>query len=227
MFPTIRILPIEDFGDLDRAIDRIGTYDWVIFTSVNGVEKFFERFFQIKEDIRQMAGPRLGAIGPVTAATIRRHGLKVELLAKEFVAEGVLEILSQHEVRGRRFLIPRAEKARDILPEGIARMGGNVDVVTVYKTGLPDDADVARIRTMLERKELDALTFTSSSTVTHFVRMMGESGVSALIDGVTVASIGPITSKTLRESGLGVDVEAAEYTIEGLINALGNHFTSS
>jgi uroporphyrinogen III methyltransferase / synthase len=227
LFPTIRILPIENFSNLDRAVDRIGTYDWVIFTSVNGVEKFFERFFQIKEDIRQMAGPRLGAIGPVTAATIRKLGLKVELLAKEFVAEGVLEILSQHEIRGRRFLIPRAEKAREILPEGIARMGGEVDVVTVYRTGLPDDTDVARIRSMLEHKEVDAITFTSSSTVTHFVRMMGESAVSGLLDGVTVASIGPITSKTIRESGLKVDVEAAEYTIDGLIKAIADHFTST
>lgn len=226
LFPTIRIVPVEDFSDLDRAIDGIGSYDWVIFTSVNGVEKFFERFFEIKEDIRLMAGPRLGAIGPVTAGTIRKLGLKVELLAKEFIAEGVLEILSQQEVQGRRFLIPRAEKAREILPEGIAGMGGEVDVVTVYRTDRPDDAEVARIRGLLEMKELDAITFTSSSTVTHFVQMMGTEDASALLDGVTVASIGPVTSRTIRDNGLRVDVEASEYTIDGLIQALAAHFAS-
>lgn len=226
LFPTIRILPPADYGELDKAVAGIGTYDWIIFTSVNGVEKFFERFFQIKQDIRDMAGPRLGAIGPVTAAALRKLGLKVELLAKEFVAEGVLEVLSRHEVEGKRFLIPRAEKAREILPEGISNMGGHVEVVTVYRTGLPDDADVARILTMLARRELDAVTFTSSSTVTHFVQLMGTTGFSRLMDGVTVASIGPVTSQTIRDFGLPVTVEAAEYTIEGLVSAMAKYFSS-
>jgi uroporphyrinogen III methyltransferase/synthase len=226
LFPTIRILPPADFSELDNAIMRIGSFDWVIFTSVNGVERFFERFFHIKEDIREMAGPKLGAIGPVTAAAIRKFGFKVELLAKEFVAEGVLEGLSRQEVQGKRFLIPRAEKAREILPEGITAMGGEVEIVSVYRTGLPDDSDVARIRSMLERKELDAVTFTSSSTVTHFVEMIGKTAVPALLERTTVASIGPITSKTLQENALPVNVEAGEYTIDGLIAAMAKHFTS-
>ncbi len=120
LFPTISFLPPSDYASLDDAIRRIGTFDWVIFTSVNGVEKFFERFFEVQDDIRTMAGPRIAAIGPVTAAAIRKHGLKVDLLAKEFVAEGLLALLPQEEVKGRRFLIPRAEKARAILPEALA-----------------------------------------------------------------------------------------------------------
>jgi len=226
VFPTIRIQPPADYRELDRAISSIVTYDWVIFTSVNGVEKFFERFFQVREDIRDMAGPRIGAIGPVTAAALRKLGLKVELLAKEYVAEGVLEVLSRQEVQGKRFLIPRAEKAREILPEGIAGLGGQVDVVTVYRTGLPENEDVAAVRTLLERKELDAVTFTSSSTVNHFVEMIGKDAVPALLEGITVASIGPVTSKTIRDMGLAVTVEAEEYTIEGLIAALARHFQS-
>jgi len=226
LFPTISIRSPDDFQAIDDAMARIGSFDWVIFTSVNGVEKFFERFFQLKDDIRGMAGPRLGAIGPVTAAAIRRLGLKVDLLAKEFVAEGVLATLSENETRGKRFLIPRAEKAREVLPEGITKMGGEVEVVTVYKTGLPADADIEKIRRMLEAKELDAITFTSSSTVTHLIEMLGGSDLRALLDGIVLAAIGPVTSGTLRECGLPVHVEAEEYTIDGLVRALAEYYGS-
>jgi uroporphyrinogen III methyltransferase/synthase len=195
----------------------------VIFTSVNGVERFFERYFDVKEDIREMAGPRIGAIGPVTAESVRKHGLKVDLLAKEFKAEGVLAQLSDEDVRGKRFLIPRAQKARDILPEGIIEMGGKVDVIPVYRTVLPDDIDVAGIRELLEEKQIHAITFTSSSTVTHFIEIMARPDLNALLEDVTLASIGPITSRTIKENSLPVHVEASEYTVEGLVNALVDH----
>ncbi len=224
LFPTIQILPPEDFEPLDDAIRRVGIFDWIIFTSVNGVERFFERFFLLRGDIREMAGPKLGAIGPVTAAAIRRHGLKVDLLAKEYVAEGVLSLFSQEQVRGKSFLIPRAEKAREILPQKLGEMGGLVEVVTVYRTGLPPEADIAGIRHMLEDKELDAVTFTSSSTATHLKEMMKESDLRALFEGMVVASIGPVTSGTLSECGLEVDVEAEEYTVDGLVKALAAYF---
>ena len=227
LFPTIRILPPTDFGLLDGAIERIHNFHWVIFTSVNGVEKFLQRFFELKDDIRQMAGPRIGAIGPMTAAAIRKHGLKVDLLAKEFVAEGVLDLLDEADVRGKRFLIPRAESAREVLPEGISRMGGEVEVVSVYRTGLPDDVDVEKIRTMLSRKQVDAVTFTSSSTVTHLAKILDSADLPALFDGLVVASIGPVTSGTLRENGLPVHVEALEYTVDGLVEALAKYFKLS
>ncbi len=224
LFPTISFLPPSDYTQLDNAIRKIGTFDWVIFTSVNGVEKFFQRFFEVQDDIRQMAGPRIAAIGPVTAAAIRKHGLKVHLLAKEFVAEGLLALLPQEEVKGRRFLIPRAEKAREILPESLTAMGGIVEVVAVYRTGLPEQADVNEITSLLSDKKLAAVTFTSSSTVTHFIEMLKGQDLTMLLDGVVVASIGPVTSATLREKGLPAHVEASEYTVEGLVNTLMEHF---
>ncbi len=223
-FPTISIFHPTDSRPLDRSIEQIADFHWVIFTSVNGVERFFQRFFELREDIREMAGPRVGAIGPMTAAAIRKHGLRVDLLAKEFIAEGVLDLLDEAEVRGKRFLIPRAESAREVLPEGITRMGGDVEVVSVYRTGLPDTADVEMIRTMLSRKQVDALTFTSSSTVTHLAKMLDSSDLPALLDGIVIASIGPITSGTLRENGLPVHVEASEYTTDGLVEALAKYF---
>ncbi|MEW6352564.1 MAG: uroporphyrinogen-III C-methyltransferase [Thermodesulfobacteriota bacterium] len=223
LFPTIRILPPVDLAPLDASIARIGSYDWVVFTSVNGVDRFFERFLQVRDDIREMAGPRIGAIGPVTADRIRARGIKVERVAKEFTAEGVLELLSGDDVRGKRFLIPRAEKAREILPQGIAELGGEADVVPVYRTGLPDDAEVARIRGMLERGEIDVITFTSSSTVSHFVEMVGLDAARRLQEGVLVASIGPVTSETIRHNGLPLGVEAESYTVDGLLEALVAH----
>jgi uroporphyrinogen III methyltransferase/synthase len=171
-----------------------------------------------------MASPRIGAIGPITAAAIRKRGLKVDLLAKEFVAEGVLDLFDEADVRGKRFLIPRAESAREVLPEGISRMGGEVEVVSVYRTDLPDGADIEKIRTMLVRKQVDAVTFTSSSTVTHLAKMLDSEDLPALFDGMVVASIGPVTSGTLRENGLPVHVEALEYTVDGLVEALAKHF---
>lgn len=225
LFPTIEILPPEDSSPLDEALTHISVYDWIIFTSVNGVEKFFERFFQINEDIRMLAGPRLGAIGPVTAASIKKFGLKVDLLAKEFIAEGVLDLLTEEQIANKRFLIPRAAKARDILPKGITDLGGLVDVVAVYRTGKPTTADVAKITRELEQKRIDAVTFTSSSTVTHFAEMLNSEDVKGLLQGVTLASIGPITSQTMRSLGLRVDVEAQEYTIDGLVKALADHFS--
>jgi len=227
LFPTIVIQPPEDFSALDESIRRIKDFDWVIFTSVNGVEHFFQRFFEIRDDIRDMAGPRIGAIGPVTASSIRKLGIKVDLLAKEFVAEGVLAQLSKEEVLGKRFLIPRAEKARDILPDGIAQMGGAVEVVSVYRTGIPVDSVIENARGLLEKRDMDAVTFTSSSTITHFVEMLGPDNVASLLSGVAVASIGPVTSQTAREQGLTVHVEASEYTTDGLVDALVQFFGST
>ena len=224
LFPTISFMPPADYAPLDEAIKNIGTYDWVIFTSVNGVEKFFQRFFEVQDDIRKMAGPRIGAIGPVTAAEIRKRGLKVDLLAREFVAEGVLESFSKEQVTGKRFLIPRAENAREILPEGLAKRGGIVDVVAVYRTGFPEKADIAEIKAMLADKKLNAITFTSSSTVTHFAEMMGADNLGTILDGVVIASIGPVTSATIKEQGLSVHVEASVYTVDGLVKALAEYF---
>jgi uroporphyrinogen III methyltransferase/synthase len=224
LFPTIVVRPPADYEPLDRAISEIGSFDWVLFTSVNGVERFFARFFELGHDIRETAGPRIGAIGPVTAQSIRDRGIRVDLLAAEFKAEGVLAQLSEEEVRGKRFLIPRAEKAREILPKGIIERGGDVRVVQVYRTGKPTDSDVEKVREYLEKRTIDAITFTSSSTVSHFVEMLGPDDAARLVEGTVLASIGPITSKTLGELGLPVHVEASKYTIDGLIDALVSYF---
>ncbi len=225
-FPAIEITEPDDTGPLDLAINRISEYDWIIFTSVNGVERFFSRFFEIKNDIRELAGPRIGAIGPVTASRLRDLNLNVDILAKEFKAEGLLASFHETETKGKRFLIPRAQEAREILPEGLIAMGGLVDVVHTYKTVTPQGNDVSRIQGMLAERQIDAITFTSSSTVERLIEILGKGDYKNLLKGPVLASIGPITSKTIREYDLEPTVEADQYTMDGLVKALCEYFTN-
>ncbi len=227
LFPTIRIDPPDSLAGLDAAISAIATYDWVVFTSVNGVDCFFRRFFELRSDIREMAGPQLGAIGPVTAASLTKLGLAVHAVPKEFVAEGLLAMFPATDVVSKRFLIPRAEQARDVLPDKLIEMGAHVDVAPVYKTSLPNEQDTEVIVSRLRERSVDAVTFTSSSTVNHFLELLGDAPVADLLEGVLIASIGPITSHTIRSHGLEPQVEAQEYTIDGLLAALEAQFAAA
>ncbi len=224
LFPTIEIAATSNYGPLDDAISRASEFDWILFTSENGVERFFKRFFNLGKDIRELAGPRFGAIGPVTANAISSRGIKVDMLAKEFVAEGLLEVFEGEDLTGRRFLIPRAEKARDVLPDGLEKKGALVEVTPVYQTLRPSRAGVETIEKSFLDKSIDAVTFTSSSTVNHFMEMFEGADIKELLQGTLIASIGPITSNTLTHHGLRASIEAREYTIDGLIKALMNYY---
>ncbi len=219
--PTIKIIPPESFEPLDRAIEKIEDYDWLIFTSVNGVKYFFERLFEKGKDARALSRARIAAIGQATAALIKNYGLLVDLLPREFRAEGLLEAFSQEDLRGVRILIPRALEAREILPEKLKEMGARVEVVPTYRTVLPEE-EGARVRKALE-EGVDVVTFTSSSTARNLLRLLGEDAF-RLLSGVLLASIGPITSETLRQAGLSPAIEAQEYTIPGLVRAIVAYF---
>ncbi|MGC8604992.1 MAG: uroporphyrinogen-III C-methyltransferase [Desulfomonilaceae bacterium] len=226
LFPTIEITDPADYGPLDASINRIATYEWILFTSENGVDRFFKRFFALGKDIRELAGPKFGAIGPVTAKAISSRGIKVEKLAKEYVAEGLLDVFKNEDLTGQRFLIPRAEKARDALPEGLEKKGALVKIVPVYQTRCPSGSDLKTIKKSFLDKTIDAITFTSSSTVSYFVEMFEGSDVRDLLDRTIIASIGPITSNTLALYGLKASIQAREYTIDGLLNELMSHYKS-
>lgn len=224
LFPTIAILDVIDFSRIDESLRRIHEYHWLVFTSVNGVEKFLDRFQKVSQDIRELRGPKIAAIGPATAAALRRHGLKVEITPEEFVAEGLVEAFAKQEIAGTRVLLPRAEKARDVLPDELRAAGAEVQTLAVYRTEKPRESDVEAVVKSLENGSVDAVTFTSSSTVTHFFEILGKDQALNLLDGVTVASIGPITSATARRLGIQVHAEATQYTIEGLVQTLTEHF---
>ncbi|MBN2516255.1 MAG: uroporphyrinogen-III C-methyltransferase [Deltaproteobacteria bacterium] len=216
-FPTIKIVPPDRFDDLDRAIDTVATYDWIIFTSANGVKFFFERLRELGKDLRDMKGPGICAIGPATAETIGNIGLRVDIVPDEYISEGVVRAFEGQNLQGKRVLLPRAEIARDIIPDGLSKRGATVDVVTAYRT-----ANSGRKRNelydLIKQNKVDVVTFTSPSTVTNFIDIIGRD--EKLPEYIKIACIGPVTSASAQEAGLNVDIMQGPYVISGLVRAM-------
>jgi uroporphyrinogen III methyltransferase/synthase len=211
--PTIEIQPASDYTALDEAIARLPEYDWIIFTSVNGVRFFLQRLDAGRTDLRAIRG-RLCAIGPATRDAIEQFHLKVDVMAEQYVAEGLLRTLSDFELRGAKILIARAAVARDILPEELQCRGATVDVVEAYRTGAPADLPACAADALATKT--DWITFTSSSTATNLIAACGV----GTLRNVRIASIGPVTSETLRQAGAEVTVEASPHTVPGLVEAI-------
>lgn len=221
-FPTIRIEPPEDWSALDAAIRSAAEYDWLIFTSVNGVKIFFQRLRELGCDIRAFSRAAVAAIGPGTRSELEERGLLVNYMPEEFRANAIAAGLKERAGTGARVLLPRADIAPDSLPRALMASSFVVDNVVAYRT-VPERRNAAVLREMLTAGAVDAVTFTSSSTVRNFVAAF-EPGAAELLKGVVVASIGPVTSATAQELGLKVDVEARRYTIDGLVEAVVKHF---
>jgi uroporphyrinogen III methyltransferase / synthase len=222
--PTIQIIPPSSWEPLDRAIVALRSYEWLVFTSVNGVQAFFGRFDQQQGQLADLQGLKLCAIGPETAKYLRQRGLQVEVVPTEYRAEAVVEALAAFPLRGCRILIPRAAVARDILPRALAVHGADVDVVEAYRTVLPTAALAPEVRRLLEQRAIAVVTFTSSSTVTNFTALVGESDLPSLLREVIVACIGPITAETARSYGLMPTIVATEYTVPALARAIVEYF---
>lgn len=218
-FPTIQVTEPEDYRPLDSAIAQLPGYQWMVFTSVNGVKYFFNRMKHLNKDIRDLHGIKLCAIGPKTREALEAFSLKVDYVPGEYRAEQIIEGLKGKVQRGDKVLLPRADIARKILPQALSEMGAVVEEVTTYRTIL-GAGNAQLLREMLYNKELHILTFTSSSTVRNFVELLGADNLNQLLEDVTVVSIGPITSGTAQELGVKVTTEAQEYTIEGLVQAV-------
>jgi uroporphyrinogen-III synthase len=244
--PFIEIRKPQSFKPLDAALKTLGTYDWLILTSVNGVEAMWARIEKIREgrDFSHVAMPsmlrpasvaggsrlRVAAIGPATKKAIEQRGMKVDVVPKEYVAESVVHSL-KGRVKGKRVLLVRAKIARDVIPNELRRAGAHVDVVEAYETVVPQNSR-RRLRLALENRRPHVVTFTSSSTVRNFMQLVasGSAGKSLPrsrrrsrptgLNGILMASIGPVTSSTLQEFRLPVDISAKEFTIPGLVQAI-------
>jgi len=222
--PTIRIEPLADLEPLRRALSRLAEYRWTVFTSQTSVQVVFEHLPIWGLSAVHFAKTRIAAIGPATAASLTARGVRVEVLPDGFVAESLVDaIASQGDLQGARILLPRAEAARDALPEGLSALGAEVEVVPVYRTvsalgGRDGEALAAEILA----GRIDVITFTSSSTVHHFVQAVGAGTACSGRFGAAV--IGPITAATARRYGLPVKIEAAEFTTAGLVDALVGYF---
>jgi uroporphyrinogen III methyltransferase/synthase len=215
--PTIEIQPAADYGPLDNAISNLNSYDWLVFTSVNGVSRFIERLDASKHDLRSLRA-KVCAIGPATRAAIEKLHLKTDAIGEEYVAEGLLQALSGYSLKGARILLPRAAVARDVIPVELARRGAEVNVVETYRTAAPAELAGRAKEIFGAARKPDCVTLTSSSTARNLVEAIG---ADALQD-VRVACIGPITSRTARELGLEVAAEARTYTLDGLAEAIVN-----
>lgn len=218
-FPTIKIVPPENFAPLDEAIKNIASFNWLIFTSVNGVKFFFRRLHQLKRDIRDLKGVNLCAIGPKTRNLLESYGLQVDYVPSEYKAEEIAAGLRERLKPGDHVLLPRADIARKVLPETLQELGVKVREVIAYKTAT-GNGNSENIIKLLQSNKVDIVTFTSSSTVRNFVSMLQVPNLQELMKNVIVACIGPITAQTAREAGLQVSVQASEYTIEGLLKAI-------
>src|SRR3984893_3443855 len=219
--PTIRIEPPTDLREFAELVQDAHAYDWIVFTSANAVEAFFEMFFKLYDDAREIGAARIAAIGPATAQRVRDFHLHVDLQPEEFVAESVVrEFQKQGGVENLRILLARAEKARDVLPKKLSDLGAIVDEGLAYRT-VPETRDPTGARRRLLEEGADLITFTSSSTVENFLAL----GL-PWPKGMRVASIGPITSKTARANGLKIDIEARRHDIEGLVEAIRKFFAS-
>ena len=217
--PTIRIEPPTNLREFAELVQDAHVYDWIVFTSANGVEAFFDIFFKLYDDAREIGGVRIAAIGPATAQRVKDFHLHVNLQPEDFVAEGVVrEFKKQGSIENERMLVVRAEKARDVLPKELSAAGAIVDEAFAYQT-VPETRDATGARRQLAEGGADLITFTSSSTVENFLAL----GL-PWPKKMRVASIGPITSKTVRDHGLNVDVEARRHDIDGLVKAIRELF---
>jgi len=217
--PTIEVGPPKTWQPLDDAVGRIADYNWLVFTSVNGVAFFFERLFAAGKDTRALRDTHVAAIGPATSERLLDFGVRCDVIPKTYRAESVVDAFAGVSVSGKNILLPRAKEARSVLPTELTRMGARVDEICAYETRT-SDRNVDSLIERLENKTIDCLTFTSSSTVKNLKKLLPPDRFKDLIRDVTVACIGPITAGTAESLGFNVHIVAEEYTIPGLYKAL-------
>jgi len=213
--PVISLQPPIDPVPLDQAIERLASYDWLIFTSVNGVRFFLDRLDESRHDLRSLKA-RICAIGPATRRAVEDLHLKVDLIPEEYVAESLVQAFAGVQLAGQRILLPRAAVARDLIPDELGKLGAQVEVVEAYRNIVPEDAVACAREIFSASRKPDWVTFTSSSTVKNLLAAAGRD----VLEGVRIASIGPVTSETAHSHGLKIDAEAKEYTLDGLVEAI-------
>ncbi len=221
--PSIKVIPPEDYALMDGAIETLPKYDWVVFTSVNGVEYFFDRLFEKGLDVRQLHTMKTACIGPSTAAKLRNFGLNSDIIPESYRAESVVDAFKNESVEGKNILIPRAKEARPVLPLELKKMGALVHEVVAYRTvEVAENAEY--LIEQLRSGDVDAVTFTSSSTVKNFAAVLPKDEIESIMTDVKVACIGPVTADTAVEIGFKPDICADSYTIPGLTEAILKHY---
>jgi len=224
-FPTIKITPPKSYKSLDKAIENIEQYEWIVFTSVNGVQSFFDRLKHLGKDIRTLHKAKIAAIGEITAQKVQSRDIKVEMVPENYKAEGLIKLFKKNKIKGSKILIPRAKVARDILPESLIKMGANVDVITSYVTRKPTKLQTNKLIKLLDEEKIDLITFTSSSTVRNFFELIPN--FKQIKNKPLIACIGPITAKTVRDHGYKTVIIPKHYTVKHLGDKITEYFSKS
>jgi len=227
--PTIEIAEPESYLPLDEAISHLYGYDWIVFTSVNGVDYFLRRLETTGHHIDELDDLHTCAIGDATAERLTAAHVHVDVIPEEFKAEGVFAALARYvdgadSLKGLNFLIPRAAVARDYLPLALEKAGARCDVVAAYRTVQPDGLDRGRVTAMLAGGAADCIAFTSSSTVRNLAQLFDTEKLNDVLSGVAIACIGDITADTATEYGLRTDIQPNEFTVPALARAIAEHF---
>ena len=222
LYSSIKTIPPVDWSPLDKSLEILSNYNGLIFTSVNGVRFFSQRLKEKNKDIRELKGVRIYAIGPKTEQAVRNLNIRVDTVPENYVAESLIECIGKENIEGKKFLLPRASVAREILPNTLREMGAIIDVVPAYQTILPESFESDFLK-RLDEGSIDVITFTSSSTVTNFLDRLNKEHHEKL-NKIVVACIGPITQKTAENRGLKVTIVPSQYTVTGLISAIEDYF---
>jgi uroporphyrinogen III methyltransferase / synthase len=225
--PSVRIEPVTDTAALDDACAHAGEYDWIVFTSQNGVDQFMRRLLAGPDDVRALQGPRLCAVGPATAERLARFGLKVDLVPAEHRGDAILDAMRVlgGALNGARVLLPKADIAREIVADDLRKAGAEVTEVVAYRTvpesGRDGEPDIYR---MLLDRQIDVVTFTSASSVRNFVKLLGDEQAADLLTSTLVASIGPVTAEAAQQLGIRSAIVPKDYTVPGLVQAIVDYF---
>ena len=219
--PAIKIVPPEDYTPLDKAIENIKTYKWLVLTSANGVTAFFDRLDNAGLDSRSLSELKIAAIGGETAKALKNYGITADIVPPAFKAEELAESLASELSVGDKVLLARARVAREVLPESLRALGASVDVVTAYET-IAALENREELLAALQNGEVDLVTFTSSSTVTNLLESLGEH--KELINKIPAAAIGPVTADTCRQNNLEPAIIAEKFTIAGLTDAIQSYY---
>ncbi|MEJ2058728.1 MAG: uroporphyrinogen-III synthase [Desulfofustis sp.] len=226
---TINIEPLDDYHILDEALEIIDEFHWILFTSLNGVTYFFKRLYEKGYDARDLKGPDIGVVGKSTADLLLHYGVNADLIPPVFTGEGLAESLLDQGVEGRNVLIPRAVDGREVLPETLRGAGAQVTIAPIYRN-IPPPGRRDELRAELESGSVDMVTFTSSSTVRNFLTMVDaadQEELERLLAGVRIATIGPITTKTVTDSGLKVDVQPNRHTIDAMVEEIVDFYQNN
>ena len=226
--PTIEIVAPKDSGPLRRACTQVTSFDWIVFTSVNGVEAFMNTLMEHHPTIEVLNNIRLCAIGPATAASLGRFDLKVDVVPTDHRAEGVSEALRENRVSaGEKILLPRADIARALLPNELRLLGAEVTDVTAYRTALPSPKTGIAVKELMNNQTVDVVTFTSASTARNFAKLLGTRTAIDLLNSTIVASIGPITAGAAKQIGIETTILPLHSTVPALVDAVTEFFASS